>query len=103
MEPTGNPFTDQDIRDILNIIRVSPVQYKLLFTSQERIAIRVERETDPVIDDFFDIIDDPRLEGVDVNGPASVSAVNYMRDKGLLTEARAEDILANRVPPYPVG
>lgn len=53
METTNNPFTDQEIRSILNTIRVSPVQYKLLFTSQERIAIRAERQTDAVIDDFF--------------------------------------------------
>ena len=103
METTNNPFTDEEIRNILNTIRVSPVQYKLLFTSAERIAIRAERQTDAVIDDFFDIIDDPRLDGVDVNGAASVSAVNYMQGQGLLTEARAADILANRAPPYPVA
>ena len=43
---------------------VSPPTYMLLFTGAERIAIKAKRATDPVLGDFFDIIDDARLTEV---------------------------------------
>ena len=36
--------------------KVSPVEFKLLFTAQERVAIKAARGNDPVIDDFFSIM-----------------------------------------------
>jgi hypothetical protein len=47
-------------------IKVSPVEFKLLFTSPERIAIKQLIETDQAIEDFFSIIDDSRLTCVDL-------------------------------------
>ena len=41
--------------------KVSPVEFKLLFTAQERVAIKAERGNDLMIDDFFGIIEDPRF------------------------------------------
>src|SRR5574343_1577031 len=45
---------------------VSPPEFKLLFTSNERVAIKAARSTDPVIADFMDIVEDPRLTTVNL-------------------------------------
>ena len=73
--------------------KVSPVEFKLLFTPQERVAIRAARETDPVIDDFFDILDDPRLTSVTLTGTSTRSMVDYLVSKQLLTASRRDEIL----------
>lgn len=79
----------------LNFYIISPVQFKLLFTSEERVAIRVARETDPVIDDFFDIIDDPRLSEVNLKLSSTSEALTYFVTKNLITEVRKKQILNN--------
>ena len=76
--------------------RVSPVEFKLLFTAQERVAIRAARETDPVIDDFFDILDDPRLTGVDLTSSTTRGMVDYLVSKRLLTAERRDEIFNGR-------
>lgn len=76
---------------------VSPVEFKLLFTSAERIAIKTARDADPVIDDFFDIVDDPRLTYVDLGLQSTKDALAYLASKNLITEARREEILAGQV------
>lgn len=60
------------------VTRVSPVEFKLCFTPTERIAIRQLRATDPAIDDFFDILDDPRLSVVDLTLTSTVNGVDYI-------------------------
>lgn len=77
--------------------KVSPVEFKLLFTSPERIAIKAERATDPVIDDFFDIVDDPRLTFVDLGLQSTQDALAYLEAKGLIAPGRAAEILAGQV------
>ncbi|WP_295855189.1 hypothetical protein [uncultured Xylophilus sp.] len=56
-------------------VTVTPPEFKLLFTAPERIAIkRIRASTDPeqqnlsdAFDDFFDILDDPRLTHVNLS------------------------------------
>ena len=74
--------------------KVSPVEFKLLFTSPERVAIKAARATDPVIDDFYDIVEDPRLTFVDLGLQSTQDALSYMVAQGLLTAERATEILA---------
>ena len=62
---------------------ISPVQFKLLFTSEERLAIKSARTSDPVIDDFFDIIDDPRLSIVNLKLSSTSEALTYFVTKNL--------------------
>lgn len=73
--------------------QVSPVEFKLLFTSAERIAIKAARDADAVIDDFFDIVDDPRLTRVDLGLDSTRNALAYLEQKGLITEERKLQIL----------
>ena len=77
--------------------KVSPVEFKLLFTPQERVAIKAARATDQVIDDFYDIVEDPRLTFVDLGLQSTQDALSYMVAQGLLTEDRRSEILAGVV------
>lgn len=73
--------------------KVSPVEFKLLFTSSERIAIAAERTTDAIIDDFFSIVDDARLTTVDLGLASTQNGLSYLVGLGLLTAERREEIL----------
>ena len=77
--------------------QVSPVEFKLLFTSAERIAIKEARTTDPVIDDYFDIVEDPRLQAVDLGLHSVQEGVHYLQSTGILTEDRVGQILAGTI------
>ena len=74
--------------------RVSPIEFKLLFTLQERLAINKVRDTDPVLDDFFGLIEDPRLTFVDLGLQSTRDAIGYLAAQGLIGAERVEQILA---------
>ena len=76
---------------------VSPVEFKLLFTAQERVAIKAARATDPAIDDFYDIIEDPRLTHVSLGLQSTQDALGYLETKGIITDARRVQILAGMI------
>lgn len=78
-------------------IKVSPVEFKLLFSAAERVAIKTARQTDPVIDDFYDIVEDPRLTHVDLGLPSTQDALAYLESKGLIATERRIQILAGKV------
>lgn len=75
--------------------KVSPVEFKLLFTSAERIAIKAS--ADPVVQDFFEIVNDPRLTFVDLGLQSTKDAIAYLASINLLTADRAAAILAGNV------
>ena len=77
--------------------KVSPVEFKLLFSAQERVAIKAARATDPVIDDFFAIVEDPRLTHVNLGLQSTQDALAYLEAKGLITTDRRVQILAGQV------
>lgn len=77
--------------------KVSPVEFKLLFTPQERVAIKQARASDPVIDDFYDIVEDPRLTSVDLGLQSTKDAIGYLQSNGLLTAERAAAILTGQL------
>lgn len=56
---------------------VDPITFKLLFTSAERIAAKALRATDPVIDDFWSILDDPRTRAVDMRIPSIQAVIEH--------------------------
>lgn len=76
--------------------KLSPVQFMLLLTSAERVAIKAARATDPVIDDWLDIIEDARLTEVDLGLASTQDALAYLVSINLLTNARKDAILAHR-------
>lgn len=74
--------------------QVTPVQFKLLFTPAERVAIKAARSTDAMIDDFYEIVEDPRLTMVDFGLQSTVDGVGYLVSKGLITEERKAEIIS---------
>lgn len=74
---------------------VGPIAFKLLFTAQERIAVKTS--TDPVIQDFWQIVEDPRTSEVNLALKATQDALGYLVTAGLLTEARKVEILTGQL------
>lgn len=74
---------------------VSPVEFKLLWTPQERVAIKTLKSTDPVIEDFYELIEDPRLKEVNLSLQSTQQAVDYLLFKlveaGTITESQVAD------------
>ena len=72
---------------------ISPVEFKLLFTPQERVSIKKEISTDEIIEDLFTILDDPRLTNVNLNLESNVAIMDYLEQKGLITAERKAEIM----------
>lgn len=72
---------------------ISPVEFKLLFTPQERMAILVERVNDPILDDLFSILDDVRLKEINLNLESNKAVMAYLESKGLITGERKAEIM----------
>lgn len=73
--------------------KLSPVQFMLLLTSAERVAIKAARTTDAVIEDWLDILEDPRLTEVDLGSPSIQDILTYLVSINLLTSTRKNSIL----------
>lgn len=77
---------------VVSLPMVPPVEFKMLFTSAERIAIKAS--TDAVVQDFFELINDSRLTQVDRNLQSVKDAIAYLEFKGLIAVGRSTEILA---------
>ena len=88
------PVAPQPEPDIL----VSPIEFKLLFKLHERVAIKAARVTDPIVDDFMEIVEDVRLTHVNLSLSSTKEGVNYLESVGLVGEGRAALILSNTQP-----
>lgn len=77
--------------------KVSPIEFMLLFTSAERVALKAARATDPVIDDWLEIVEDPRLSHVDLGLQSTKDALDYAVSIDILTTERRDQILAGQV------
>lgn len=75
-------------------LKVSPVEFKLLFTPSERVAIKSARKTDPIVEDIFDILEDDRLTHVNLGLPSTADSLAYLASKGLIEAARVPEILS---------
>ena len=99
-------FTDQDARDAAIAAdleakrraaapKVSAIEYKMLFTSAERIAAKAS--VDPVIMDLQELLNDPRTLTVDLSLQSISDALDYMTAIGLLAAGRKAEILTGVV------
>lgn len=75
--------------------RIGKAEFLMLFTSEERVAIRAERDSDPVINDFFLVLE--ISEFIDVKEDTAINGVNYLASKNLLTSQRAATILKGKL------
>lgn len=80
-------------------IEITPMDFKLRFTSQERVAIAAARATDPVIEDFYSILNDTRLTTLSLEDQNVLSFVAHLQSVGLVDAERATAILATSFTP----
>lgn len=71
--------------------KVGAIEYKLLFTAQERLAIKTS--TDPIIQDLYEITNDTRLTEIDLSLKSTKEAIAYLVSVDVLTQERADQIL----------
>jgi len=74
--------------------KIGPIEFKLLFTIEEALAILAAKDTDPVVAYFWSLIDDPRLTEVDRNLRPVKDFIAYLASKGLVTKERVPEILS---------
>lgn len=84
-------------------LQISPPTFKMLFTPQERLAIRAARSyagedeqsltVRVVIEDWYEIIDDPRLSYVDLTLPQTQAGIGFLVTAGIITQERCDEIL----------
>lgn len=77
--------------------KVSPVEFLLLFTFAERVAIKAARATDPLVDDLFSLVEDPRLTFVNLALQSTQDALSYLASKTLITAVRIPEILTGQI------
>lgn len=75
--------------------KVSVIEYKMLFTSAERIAVKAS--TDPVIIDLQELMNDPRTVNVDLSLQSISDALDYMTAIGLIAAGRKAEILTGEI------
>ncbi len=90
---------------------ISPVAFLMMFSPQERVAIRLlrlkshepvavgqpgreEYEAALVVDDWMKIVEDPRLTVVNLNLPQAQAGLDFLATIGILTTERAAEIKA---------
>jgi hypothetical protein len=71
---------------------IPAIDFKLRFTAPERVAIYAS--TDDFVIDFRHLLDDPRLQNVDVMLPTTIDAIDYLVSLTLLESSRKDAILA---------
>lgn len=76
--------------------KVSAIEFKLLWTPTERVALNKLRETDDLLADFWALIEDPRLTQVDLNLASTKQAVTYAVEKLVEVEEISEDSKESR-------
>lgn len=94
-----NPIIDTVIEAtiVASLPLLSPVEFKMLFTSAERIAIKAARATDEILADGFEILEDPRLTTIDLNLQSVRDLIDYMVSLNLITAIRAEEIKSGKM------
>ena len=74
--------------------KVTPVQFKLLFTSPERVAIKAARATAPVVDDLWELVEDQRMEYVDFGLKSVRDSIEYLATARLIAPERVGEIIS---------
>jgi len=77
--------------------KLGPIAFRLLWTSAERLRLKELRPNDAALDDFFEIIEDPRLEYVDLSLGSTAAGVDHclslLEGAGVIA---AEDVATRR-------
>lgn len=90
-----NPTIEEPITPAIEYAKISPIEFKMLFTISERLAINPLKQTDEMLKDGFEILDDVRLTTVDLGLKSTQDVLNYLVTLAVLTEDRKVEILNN--------
>lgn len=90
-----NPTIDEPITPTVEYAKISPIEFKMLFTVSERLAINPLKQSDEIINDWFGILDDVRLTTVDLGLKSTQDALSHLVTLEILTEDRKLQILRN--------
>lgn len=71
---------------------ITPVEFKMCFTSAERRTLKTALNTDDTLKDAYEILEDPRLKWVDMGLKSNRDLIDYMAYLGVITTERAEQI-----------
>lgn len=86
--------------------KISPIAYKMLWTIQERVGLKAMRNTDPVIDDLMQLVDDPRMTTVDLNLQSVQGAIQYclakLAEAGIIEQTQVQSRFAEILTGIPV-
>ena len=77
---------------------VTITEFKLLFTSAERVASKALKASDPIVSDMFDLIDDIRTTHVLLSLPDIVGMLEHLVSVGVLTDERVNQIKQAYIP-----
>ena len=72
--------------------QLTPIEFKMCFTTAERLAIKAAKETDPILQDTYEILDDVRLKTVDLNLASNRALIDYLVSVSCITAERAAQI-----------
>lgn len=76
---------------------VNAIRFKLLFTLDELVAIRVAAANDPKIAMLLELVNDSKTETVDMTMGIVTLGLDYLVSKGLITGTRKTEILAGHL------
>jgi len=79
-------------------LRISPIEFKLLFTRAERVSMYAARETDTELNDLINLVDDTRLQQVDLSLVVVTESLDYLVSKSYITVPRKTAILSGQLP-----
>ncbi|WP_067101822.1 hypothetical protein [Marinomonas atlantica] len=85
--PDPEPIEPEQVKRSI----ISPVEFKLLFTLSERVAIAELRKTDPILEDFYSLLDDSRLTAVDLSAASILEGVDYVINE-LFNAGKVENV-----------
>ena len=73
-------------------IILSPIALKMLFTAQERVALK--KSTDDLVIDMLDLLNDPKLRLITMSHITDM--IKYLEAKNIIGSGRAAEILAGK-------
>ena len=77
--------------------KVSPMDFQMLFTSKERIAMKTTIKTDEILEDWWSIVTNPQLTEVDLGLSSVQEALDYLVSLSIISEERKTEILSGQV------
>lgn len=88
---SGPTNTDQDASEESPVYEWSVLDFLRRFTAQERIAARQAAKTDPILEDFWGLLD--RATIVRNDDPDVLLGLGYLVQQGLLTAERMKEVM----------